>query len=67
MPGRSEQGPIISILVGIDTPDITVLPEHGAQKATKDPKLTKYYSRYLDIIFSTMKKGIFLTKALNYL
>ena len=43
------------------------ISEHGPQKATKDPKLTRYYSRYLNIIFSTMKKGIFLTKALNYL
>ena len=57
----------VSILVGIDTPDITIIPEHGPQKATKDPKLTRCYSRYLDIMFSTMKKGIFLTKALNYL
>ena len=48
-------------------PDITIPPEHGPQKTTKDPKLTRYYSRYLNIIFSTMKKGIFLTKALNYL
>ena len=33
---------------------------------TGDLKLTRYYSRYPNIIFFTMKKGIFLTKAVNY-
>ena len=33
---------------------------------TGDLKLTRYYNRYPNIIFFTMKKGIFLTKAVNY-
>ena len=33
---------------------------------TGNLKLTIYYSRYPNIIFFTMKKGIFLTKVVNY-
>ena len=56
----------VSILVG-HAADITIPLEQGPQKATKDSKLTRYYSSYLNIIFYTMEKGIFLTKAVNYL